>query len=78
MENEDWATGPPGLRAAGQPGLRAVAGRGPQAAGPQACFWQNPFSLVLHCSMSANVIDLRQKICFISEENLVVFYLVFH
>ena len=31
-------TGPPGLRAAGQPGLCAVAGRGPRAAGPQACF----------------------------------------
>ena len=34
MENEEWATGPPGLRTAGPPGRRAVAGRGPRAAGP--------------------------------------------
>ena len=33
MENEEWATGPPGRRAAGPPGRRAVAGRGPRAAG---------------------------------------------
>ena len=31
---QDWATGPPGLRAAGPPGRGAVAGRGPRAAGP--------------------------------------------
>ena len=30
VENQDWATGPPGRR--------AVAGRGPRAAGPRACF----------------------------------------
>ena len=34
VENEEWATGPPSLRAAGPPGRRAVAGRGPRAAGP--------------------------------------------
>jgi len=30
VENQDWATGPPGRW--------AVVGRGPRAAGPQACF----------------------------------------
>ena len=32
VENQDWATGPPGRRAAGPPGRRAVAGvgHGPQ------------------------------------------------
>ena len=40
VENQDWATGPPGYRASGPPGhravgpSRAVAGRGPRAAGP--------------------------------------------
>ena len=34
MENQDWATGPPGRRAAGPPGRRAVAGRGPWTPGP--------------------------------------------
>ena len=42
VENQDWATGPPGLRASGPPGLRAArpsraVGRGPlglRAAGP--------------------------------------------
>ena len=34
VENQDWATGPPGLRASGPPGRQAVAGRGPRAAGP--------------------------------------------
>ena len=46
MENQDWATGssgrraagPLGLRAAGPPGRGVVAGRGPRAAGPGACF----------------------------------------
>ena len=46
VENQDWATGPPGRRAvadrgpwaAGPSGRRAVAGRGPRAAGPRACF----------------------------------------
>ena len=33
MENEEWATGPPGLRTAGRPGRRAVAGRGPLGRG---------------------------------------------
>ena len=33
VENQDWTTGPPGLRASGPPGRRAVAGRGPRAAG---------------------------------------------
>ena len=71
MENQDWATGPPGrrvvagrgpvfsktlqllrfaagrwavvgLRTAGALGRWAVAGRGPRAAGPRACFEQNP------------------------------------
>jgi len=41
VENQDWATGPPVLRAAGLSGVVgrwAVAGRGPRAAGPRACF----------------------------------------
>ena len=46
VENQDWATGPPGRRgpwaagrwAFGPPGRWAVAGRGPRAARPRACF----------------------------------------
>ena len=54
VENQDWAAGPPGRRAAGPrgrlgpwaagnwasgpPGRWAVAGRGPRAAEPRACF----------------------------------------
>ena len=34
LENQDWATGPPGRQAAGPPGRGAVAGRGPRADGP--------------------------------------------
>ena len=54
VENQDWATGPPGHRGpraagpsravgrgplgVGPPGSWAVAGGGPRAAGPWACF----------------------------------------
>ena len=46
LENQDWATGLLGRRAAGLPGRGAVVGRGPRAdgpsgpraAGPRACF----------------------------------------
>ena len=34
VENQDWATGPPGLQIAGPPGRGAVAGSEPRAAGP--------------------------------------------
>ena len=34
VENQDWATGPPGRRAAGPSGRGAVAGREPRVAGP--------------------------------------------
>jgi len=54
VENQDWATGPPGRRASGPLGRRGpwaagrwafgplgrwtIAGRGQRAAGPRACF----------------------------------------
>ena len=44
LENQDWATGPPGLWAVaghwafGPPVRWAVTCRTPQAAGPRACF----------------------------------------
>ena len=39
-QNKLWKirTEQPGLRAAGPSGRRAVAGRGPRATGPRACF----------------------------------------
>ena len=44
MENQDWATGPPGHRASGPPGHSgpwaagrwAIVGHGPQASGPSS------------------------------------------
>ena len=40
VDNQDWATRPPGGRDAGPLGVWATGplGRGPQAAGPRACF----------------------------------------
>ena len=35
---QDWATGPQGRRGPWAAGRWAVAGRGPRAAGPRACF----------------------------------------
>ena len=59
LENQNWATGPPGRRAVGPSravgrgpmGLRAagpLGRRGPWAAGPQACFQQNPDIYILN------------------------------